>query len=107
MKEKTHSYVTGTARINSANPIVYRNGILFLSITFYPETGEIVGAEIDSVLGITSRFLEDIMVGRSIYSDREAIMAEIRERYSGDSKIMLTIAVKDAYNKVKPQQTEK
>lgn len=104
MENKRLGYVAGTARIKNINPIAYDNRSLVLCITFSLETGKIFSAEIDGVLDITSRFLEDIMVGRSLYSDREVIVAEIKNRYSGASKIMLTIAVKDAYNKIKSRQ---
>lgn len=101
MKAKDSGYVVRTARLKSVNPISYSHRLLSLGIHFSLETGEIF--EIDSVSGITKRFMKDIMVGRSIYMDRDAIASELKKRYSGSSGLMLVIALKDAYNKVKAQ----
>ena len=104
LKDGNIGYVVGNARIKNDNPIAHDNRTLFLCIAYSLETGEIFNVDVDGVLDVTTRFLEDLMVGRSIYTDREAIIADIKARYGGSSKIMLTIALKDACNIIRSRQ---
>ena len=101
MKTEGYGYVVGAARIKSANPIAQVDTVLQLYMCYEPGSGRIVEAKVNGVLDVTTRFLQDILVGRSILYDRDVILSEISRRYMGGSRAMLAIAVKDAYNKVR------
>ncbi len=104
MESEQYDFVIGAARIKSLNPITRTYRALLICISFSHVTGMILDVQMDGICGLTSRFIQDIMVGHSIYTEYENILKQIEYRYCGGSKIMIAIAVKDAYNKIKSRR---
>lgn len=90
---------TGRARIQSSNPIAFQYDHLLMVAVIEKESGRILEIETDTICGLTSEFLNGIFVGKSLYTDQDAICAEIEDRYFGASRKALCSCVKDMYSK--------
>ena len=83
---KNSIYIVGCAKAAAENPITVASQYLILPIIFDRDSGQIYDADINSVCDITERFVKSLLVGRSIYTDYNAIIQDIGSRYLGHSQ---------------------
>ena len=74
---KNSIYIVGCAKAAAENPITVASQYLILPIIFDRDSGQIYDADINSVCDITERFVKSLLVGRSIYTDYNAIIPGI------------------------------
>lgn len=74
---KNSIYIVGCAKAAAENPITVASQYLILPIIFDRDSGQIYDADINSVCDITERFVKSLLVGRSIYTDYNAIIQDI------------------------------
>ena len=79
---KNSIYIVGCAKAAAENPITVASQYLILPIIFDRDSGQIYDADINSVCDITERFVKSLLVGRSIYTDYNAIIQDIGSRIS-------------------------
>lgn len=91
--------VAGLAKTGSRNPITRVHQMLFASIVVDRDSGEIMGAEFNTVCRLTNRFLVELLLGKSLKDDVEQISQEILNRYFGDSRRAIVSILKDAQNR--------
>ena len=74
---KNSIYIVGCAKAAAENPITVASQYLILPIIFDRDSGQIYDADINSVCDITERFVKSLLVGRSIYTDYNAIIQDL------------------------------
>ena len=77
---KNSIYIVGCAKAAAENPITVASQYLILPIIFDRDSGQIYDADINSVCDITERLVKSLLVGRSIYTDYNAIIQYIGSR---------------------------
>ncbi len=89
-------YICESAQTSVQNPIANRHRVLILGIVVEKETGIIVDAEINSICGITTRFVHDMLVGRSLSKDLDLLVDSFEKRYHGSSRKGLIVCLNAA-----------
>ena len=92
---KNSIYIVGCAKAAAENPITVASQYLILPIIFDRDSGQIYDADINSVCDITERFVKSLLVGRSIYTDYNAIIQDIGSRYLGHSQKALIFCIRN------------
>ncbi len=92
-------YVVGHGKTGSDNAITDTFRIFFLGIVIDRDTDEIIDIECTATIGITSRFVHDIFVGRKLDCYDESLVDEISNRYFGSSQKAIIVAYRDALKK--------
>ncbi|GAA0502424.1 DUF3870 domain-containing protein [Salinibacillus aidingensis] len=100
MYDKQTCYIVGEAKSPGNNPIMKNYHSFFVGFVVDSKNHRIIDAECTSILDITSRFIQSIFVGQSIF-DEEGVAEEIRTRYYGSSQKALIVAYKQAQLKYK------
>ncbi|MBP2242442.1 hypothetical protein J2Z40_003016 [Cytobacillus eiseniae] len=91
-------YVIGDSKTSSNNPIMQQYKAFFVGLVIDRETDKIIEADCSTTIDLTSRFVQSILVGKSIL-DVEQLIWEIEQRYFGSSQKALMVACKNAYIK--------
>ena len=79
-------YICESAQTSVQNPIANRYRLLILGVVVERGTGIIVDAEINSICGLTTRFVQDLLVGYSLSGDLNDIIESFEMRYHGASR---------------------
>ena len=93
-------FAAGMALPTETTPIAVQYDLLLVTFTFHRRSGEILDAEANMVCDVTSAYLRQLLVGRCVYTDLEAILARIRADYLGLSRQALLVCMKDAVDKM-------
>ncbi len=96
---KNTVFVTGQARPIKDDVINNVYQVLTLSLIIDRESNIIIDADINTVLNITKKFIQEIILGKNIVSDIDSIESEIRERFFGLIQKPLIVSLKDACNR--------
>ena len=94
---KNSIYIVGCAKAAAENPITVASQYLILPIIFDRD------ADINSVCDITERFVKSLLVGRSIYTDYNAIIQDIGSRYLGHSQKALIFCIRNIIHTLQEQ----
>ena len=94
---KNSIYIVGCAKAAAENPITVASQYLILPIIFDRDSGQIYDAD------ITERFVKSLLVGRSIYTDYNAIIQDIGSRYLGHSQKALIFCIRNIIHTLQEQ----
>lgn len=97
--------VVGLSKAPSQNPIPFVHQSLIGSFVVDNTTGRIYAVQFNTICGITSNFLEELLVGLSLLSDMEEMRKRIMTRYLGDSRKAIIVILRDAAAKLRERQT--
>ena len=100
---KNSIYIVGCAKAAAENPLTVASQYLILPIIFDRDSGQIYDADINSVCDITERFVKSLLVGRSIYTDYNAIIQDIGSRYLGHSQKALIFCIRNIIHTLQEQ----
>lgn len=91
--------VVGCAKPNREDAIFLAHGEFYISLVLRRDTGEILDAGCNTVIGVTAEFVRQLLVGRRLTEDLPALETEIRERYFALTQKPLIASLKDAANR--------
>lgn len=91
--------VVGGAKPSRDDAIYNTHGEFYISLVLERGTGKIVDLGCNTIVGVTSQFVKDMLVGRCLPADLPEIEAEIRSRYFALTQKPLIAALKDAANR--------
>jgi hypothetical protein len=94
----TTIYLTGEAKAPTNNPITERWGLFFVGLVVDTGTHVIREAACTATLPLTTAFVAELLVGRSLLDD-DALVETITERYHGSSQKALVASVRNAATK--------
>ncbi len=86
-------FICEAAQVSTDNPITHRYRFLLLTLVVERKSGVIVDAEINSICNLTTKFVQDLMIGYSLRIDLQHIIDDIRSRYYGESSKSLVYAL--------------
>lgn len=66
MFQQNTVYIVGESKASSNNPITQQFNCFFIGFVIDRDTHEIVDAECSTTISITSRFIQSMLVGKSI-----------------------------------------
>ncbi|KUO71319.1 MAG: hypothetical protein APF77_10080 [Clostridia bacterium BRH_c25] len=92
-------YIVGNSKSQMNNPITQMYGQFFIGFIVDNESGRILDAECDAIITLTNSILKDILIGKNMITDYEAIRNNINLRYLGSSQKAILVAFKDAQKK--------
>lgn len=91
--------IVGQAKPSKEDAIYSLHGEFYVSFVVERDTGTILDVECNTILAVTSRFVTEMLVGKSLKSDLEAMETSIRERYYALTQKPLIACIKDAHNR--------
>lgn len=91
--------IVGQAKPSKEDAIYSLHGEFYVSFVIERESGTILDVECNTILAVTSRFVTEMMVGKSLKTDMEELEASIRERYYALTQKPLIACMKDAHNR--------
>lgn len=91
--------VVGGAKPSRDDAIFITHGEFYISLVLEKDTGRIVDMGCNTIVGVTAKFIEEMLVGRILPDDLPALEAEIRSRYFALTQKPLIAALKDAANR--------
>jgi hypothetical protein len=97
--QPTTVFITGVAKPAQDDPIADDYQVFFLSLVVDRETDMIVDATCNTAREMTKDFIRCLLVGRSLSTGMEEMVAEIRGRFYGLTQKPLIVALKDAGNR--------
>ena len=89
------SWALNTA-LNSAE-----SELLLLVLILDRDSGRILDAECNIILGINSDYIASLLVGRNFYQELDEIILSIQQQYFGPGQRALIVCLKDAYSKMR------
>lgn len=75
--------------------------LLLLVLILDRDSGRILDAECNIILGINSDYIASLLVGRNFYQELDGIILSIQQQYFGPGQRALIVCLKDAYAKMK------
>lgn len=91
-------FVTGVAKVIREDAINAMYGTFSLSLIIDGHTGMILNASANMVMQDTVEFLKDILIGRNLLTDGEAVTLILKKRFLALSQKAVITAFKDAQN---------
>ena len=73
--------------------------LLLLVLILDRDSGRILDAECNIILGINSDYIASLLVGRNFYQELDEIILSIQQQYFGPGQRALIVCLKDAYTK--------
>lgn len=75
--------------------------LLLLVLILDRDSGRILDAECNIILGINSDYIASLLVGRNFYQELDEIILSIQQQYFGPGQRALIVCLKDAYSKMR------
>ena len=75
--------------------------LLLLVLILDRDSGRILDAECNIILGINSDYIASLLVGRNFYQELDEIIRSIQQQYFGPGQRALIVCLKDAYSKMR------
>ena len=75
--------------------------LLLLVLILDRDSGRILDAECNIILGINSGYIASLLVGRNFYQEQDVIILSIQQQYYGPGQRALIVCLKDAYSKMR------
>lgn len=91
--------VVGGAKPSRDDAIYNTHGEFYISLVLERDTGRIVDLGCNTIVGVTSQFVKDMLVDHILPDDLPQLEAEIRTRYFALTQKPLIAALKDAANR--------
>ncbi len=91
--------IVGQAKPSKEDAIYSLHGEFYVSFVVERDTGKILDVECNTILSVTSRFVTELLVGKSLKRDMEEMEVSIRERYYALTQKPLIACLKDAHNR--------
>lgn len=91
--------IVGQAKPSREDAIYSLHGEFYVSFVVEKDTGTILDVECNTILAVTSRFVTEMLIGKSLKSDLEEMETSIRERYYALTQKPLIACIKDAHNR--------
>ncbi len=91
--------VVGQAKPSREDAIYSLHGEFYISLVLEKESGKILNVECNTILHVTSDFVAEMFIGKSLRTDLELLEGEIRSRYFAMTQKPLIACMKDAYNR--------
>lgn len=91
--------IVGQAKPSKEDAIYNLHGEFYVSLVVEREKGTILDVECNTILAVTSRFVTEMLVGKSLKTDMEEMQTLIRERYFALTQKPLIACLKDAHNR--------
>lgn len=91
-------FVTGVAKVTREDAINAMYGTFSLSLIIDGHTGMILNASANMVMQDTVEFLKDILIGRNLLTDGEAVTLILKKRFLALLQKAVITAFKDAQN---------
>lgn len=91
--------VVGQAKPSRTDAIYQTHGEFYLTLVLERETGRIVDAECNTILGLTREFARELLVGARLVDELPALEARVRGRYIALTQKPLIACLKDAANR--------
>lgn len=101
MYSKDTVYIVGHGKTSCDNAITSNFKIFFIGFVVDTKDDRIVDLECAATISITSRFVHDLFVDKSLGEFDPAVEEEITKRYYGTSQKAIIAAYKDAVKKYK------
>lgn len=99
MYGKNAILIVGQAKPSREDAIYNLHGEFYVSFVVEKESGKILDVECNTILAVTSRFVTELLLGKSLKTDLDVMEAEIRERYYALTQKPLIACIKDAHNR--------
>ena len=99
MYDENTILIVGQAKPSKEDAIYSLHGEFYVSFVVEQESGVILDVECNTILAVTSRFVTDLLVGKSLKTDLEEMETSIRERYYALTQKPLIACIKDAHNR--------
>lgn len=96
--------VVGQAAIAQDDSIHRLYGRMIVVLELEKTTYQILRLEINSICQLTSRFVEDILLGYSLMTQLDEIERIVKSRYLGNSPAVIVVALRDARNRLLGQK---
>lgn len=93
--------IVGGAKPSRDDAIYITHGEFYISLVLDRSTGKIVDVGCNTIVGVTEKFVKEMLVGKNLIKDMPEIDAEIRYRYFALTQKPLIAALKDAANRWK------
>lgn len=91
--------VTGLAKVSKDDPIASSYNVFFVTLILERDTGVVVDVTCNTARDMTKEFIRSILVGRSLLTGLDEIIAQLRSRFFGMVQKSLVVALKDAHNR--------
>ena len=78
--------------------------LLLLVLILDRDSGRILDAECNIILGINSDYIASLLVGRNFYQELDEIILSIQQQYFGPGQRALIVCLKDAYSKMRARR---
>ena len=101
MYSKDTVYIVGHGKTSCDNAITSNFKIFFIGFVVDTTDDRIVDLECSATISITSRFVHDLFIDKSLGEFDPAVEQEITKRYYGSSQKAIITAYKDAVKKYK------
>ena len=75
--------------------------LLLLVLILDRDSGRILDAECNIILGINSDYIASLLVGRNFYQELDEIILSIQQQYFGPGQRALIVCLKDASSKMR------
>ena len=75
--------------------------LLLLVLILDRDSGRILDAECNIILGINSDYIASLLVGRNFYQELDEIILSIQQQYFGPGQRALIVCLTDAYSKMR------
>jgi len=98
--------IVGGAKPSRDDAIYTTHGEFYISLVLERETGVILDMGCNTIVGVTEKFVREMLVGRSLSQDLAEMEADIRRRYFALTQKPLIAALKDAANRCRTIKTD-
>lgn len=93
--------IVGSAKPSREDSIYAVHGEFYTTLILDRKTGRILDAGCNTIIGVTSDFVRQILVGKALPDDLPLIEADIRHRYFALTQKPLIASLKDAAARLK------
>lgn len=93
--------VVGSTPAPASTSVAAQHGRLLISLVFNGDTGEILEAQCNLTLDLSAEYICSMLVGLSLYTDLEKMIALVQQGYSGMCSKGLAVCLKDAHQKIR------
>ena len=91
--------IVGNAKPSRDDAIYTTHGEFYISLVLERTSGRILDAGCNTIVGVTAKFVEELLLGRSLLTDLPDLEQDIRSRYFALTQKPLIAALKDAANR--------
>lgn len=87
-------FVAGGSRLSDSSPVGVQYNRLVIVMVYDRDSGEILDAEVNMLLGNIIGYLSSFFIGKNIYTDADEMVRLVQEKYLGFSQKALITAIR-------------